>query len=1063
LLNTKLAADRDEKASRTQRRPHLSLSLSLWGSNPRSLWQVNPPADGEMAGAEHLERMGRELKCPICWSLLRSAVSLVCNHVFCSVCISKSMKSASNCPVCKIPYHRRDIRPSPHMDNLVTIYKTMEVAAGVNIFVTQREPVKKSPDEPVHGEDSKTEVSRDTEGKGKNKSKKKRVLKNKSKDEEIAKTIVSNPSKKRVHVTPYLISETPLKSKAVQKHEDPKIGSQFNRDLINNLGDETRNIATVSKEKVLVDENGEERLCPFFWLREDVDEDEASGRPSTQQLEDFPSQYPPCFSDIKNMDDGNPSSIATPKSKSHAERLFDSELFEWTQRACSPELCLTPIRNQHIRDEDGLEKASDKGQEREPLNGFPGSIEILLSKSAKRQRDDQGNENSNNCQSDNPRKQITRKKKKASLTSQGNTPEKSADVREKNCLDAGSLDGKNQNSETDINYLSEDMAHQNKVSSSRKNTKIGVNPNCQMRRLRHIRKHTNKVHEQGTGEALGQLPSECVEAKSRNPQINEVLPHQEAEKDNSQSASGKWKRNMNARSKERQRKTPLDDANDTCVMTTNTGRRYKTANSGNKVNKNAEKANLHRRRRESKMQRKVADQIDELGTVEDSEETSLPPIVSSGNGNSEQNEKSDAAKSSLKTLETVHASGDHSLRKCSNIPFRTKCAFCQSDMETEVTGNMMHYFNGKPVAADYNGGNHVVHSHKHCAEWAPNVYFEDDSAVNLATELARSKRIKCSCCGLKGAALGCFEKSCRKSFHYTCAKLIQQCRWDTENFVMLCPLHLSSVLPSEIPESLLRRTQSTQKRECRHQVATKPQTGAKQLWKWRSGSPLKCVLCCSALSAAEKEIISEFAKVTGASISKDWSPAVTHVIASTDENGACKRTLKFLMAIAEGKWILRIDWIKACTKAGAPQNEEQYEIKLDVHGVRDGPRLGRLRVINQEPKIFHGFRFYFSGDFTASYKGCLYDLVIASGGIVLQRKPIAREKEKLDDTSVSPVFVIYSLELNEKCDTSEGPTILNFRKAEAEAIADASGAKMGTNTWILDSVAACKLQSLDKY
>jgi len=30
----------------------------------------------------------------------------------------------------------------------------------------------------------------------------------------------------------------------------------------------------------------------------------------------------------------------------------------------------------------------------------------------------------------------------------------------------------------------------------------------------------------------------------------------------------------------------------------------------------------------------------------------------------------------------------------------------------------MHYYNGKPVAADYNGGVNVIHCHKHCTEWS---------------------------------------------------------------------------------------------------------------------------------------------------------------------------------------------------------------------------------------------------------------------------------------------------------------------------------------------------------
>lgn len=80
-----------------------------------------------------------------------------------SSCILKSMKSASSCPVCKIPVTRRgtfleswhhlplnitlnmhlhetlitEVRPAPHMDNLVTIYKNMEAASGISLFVTQ--------------------------------------------------------------------------------------------------------------------------------------------------------------------------------------------------------------------------------------------------------------------------------------------------------------------------------------------------------------------------------------------------------------------------------------------------------------------------------------------------------------------------------------------------------------------------------------------------------------------------------------------------------------------------------------------------------------------------------------------------------------------------------------------------------------------------------------------------------------------------------------------------------------------------------------------------------------
>lgn len=38
--------------------------------------------------------------------------------------------------------------------------------------------------------------------------------------------------------------------------------------------------------------------------------------------------------------------------------------------------------------------------------------------------------------------------------------------------------------------------------------------------------------------------------------------------------------------------------------------------------------------------------------------------------------------------------------------------------------------------------------------------------------------------------------------------------------------------------------------------------------------------------------------------------------------------------------------IKACMEAMEHVNEERYEINVDIHGMRNGPRLGRQRVIN---------------------------------------------------------------------------------------------------------------------
>ncbi|XLR24264.1 hypothetical protein S83_052164, partial [Arachis hypogaea] len=70
-------------------------------------------------------------------SLLNSPASLPCSHVFCNFCIVNSMKSSSDCPVCKIPFFPREVRLSPRLLNLVNIYKRMERSSGMNLFLTQ--------------------------------------------------------------------------------------------------------------------------------------------------------------------------------------------------------------------------------------------------------------------------------------------------------------------------------------------------------------------------------------------------------------------------------------------------------------------------------------------------------------------------------------------------------------------------------------------------------------------------------------------------------------------------------------------------------------------------------------------------------------------------------------------------------------------------------------------------------------------------------------------------------------------------------------------------------------
>lgn len=108
----------------------------------------------------------------------------------------------------------------------------------------------------------------------------------------------------------------------------------------------------------------------------------------------------------------------------------------------------------------------------------------------------------------------------------------------------------------------------------------------------------------------------------------------------------------------------------------------------------------------------------------------------------------------------------------------------------------------------------------------------------------------------------------------------------------------------------------------------------------------------------------------------------------------------------------------------------------------------------QQPKLFNGYEFFFVGDFSPSYKSYLHDLVIAAGGIVLNRKPVTVNQE-VPSPGCLPPFVIYS---HEQLDKSE---VTEKKRSDAEALASSTGAVVASSTWILNCIAGSKLLELE--
>ncbi|EXB46049.1 Protein BREAST CANCER SUSCEPTIBILITY 1-like protein [Morus notabilis] len=380
----------------------------------------------------------------------------------------------------------------------------------------------------------------------------------------------------------------------------------------------------------------------------------------------------------------------------------------------------------------------------------------------------------------------------------------------------------------------------------------------------------------------------------------------------------------------------------------------------------------------------------------------------------------------------------------------TICAFCYSSEISEDTGTMLHFSNGKSVVGYEATLPNVIHAHKVCVGWAPRVYYVDDRVKNLKEEVARGAKLKCSGCGKKGAALGCYVRSCRRSYHAPCAMKVPKCRWAYEDYLMLCPDHSSVRFPNEKSKSW----DNVSKVRDMPSIVSCPLSNSAPL----PDGERKLFFCGSALSAEEKILLVKFGTINGATVSKFWNPNVTHVIVATNDVGACTRTFKFLMAILTGKWIVKVDWIKACMGAKCHVNEEPYEVSLDNYGCRNGPLSGRGRASKNAPKLFSGLNFYFAGDFLASHKEDLQDLVIAAGGTVLKSKEelVAQSGEGAAPTPRA--LAVYNDDPPEGCRLGEEVAILFQRLSEAEDIAFQTGSKVIGHTWLLESIAGHKLQ-----
>ncbi|XP_014165756.1 BRCA1-associated RING domain protein 1 [Geospiza fortis] len=133
----------------------------------------------------------------------------------------------------------------------------------------------------------------------------------------------------------------------------------------------------------------------------------------------------------------------------------------------------------------------------------------------------------------------------------------------------------------------------------------------------------------------------------------------------------------------------------------------------------------------------------------------------------------------------------------------------------------------------------------------------------------------------------------------------------------------------------------------------------------------------SNLSVEQQKLLNKLAAVLKAQRCTEFNSRVTHLVIP---DVPMPTTVKCMMAVLTGCWVLKFEWVQACLQSSAREQEEKYE-------VQGGPRRARLNREQLLPKLFDGCYFYFLGPFKQHQKSDLLELVKAAGGQVLVRQP----------------------------------------------------------------------------
>nr|XP_042900854.1 BRCA1-associated RING domain protein 1 [Parasteatoda tepidariorum] len=152
----------------------------------------------------------------------------------------------------------------------------------------------------------------------------------------------------------------------------------------------------------------------------------------------------------------------------------------------------------------------------------------------------------------------------------------------------------------------------------------------------------------------------------------------------------------------------------------------------------------------------------------------------------------------------------------------------------------------------------------------------------------------------------------------------------------------------------------------------------------------KIVFLYSNLNDEQKIKLQKCAQLLKAEIVEEFKPNVTHIVTGCDNMGNCTRTMKVLLGMISGKWLINFQWVEVCLEYKKKVEEEVFEVQGTKNQPNtQAPARARKNTLQKFPPLFDGFYFYLHGTFSkpTPLREDLCNLIHMGGGKLLSREP----------------------------------------------------------------------------